>query len=496
MIRAHADVAILGAGFAGSLLAVLLRRAGRGVLLLERGSHPRFAIGESSTPLANLALEELSRRYDLPWLYPLSEWGRWQAAYPDLACGLKRGFTFVRHHTGREFEPRAGHANELLVAASPADEVADTHWFREQFDHFLLRQAQSAGVSYHDRTEVSAVEHGRGWRLTGRRGDEPFEATADFLVDAAGPGAPLARALGIAAGPEGLRTHSWSVYSHFEGVGLWRDVLLGLGGDVADHPYRCDDAALHHVFDDGWMWVLRFNNGVTSAGFVLDGTRRQPNEALPPEEEWQALLEQHPSIARQFRAARPVQPWVRTRRMQRQARRCAGPDWAMLAHAAYFLDPLFSPGNAHTLLSIERLAHVLERHWGRSTLAEQMAWYESALGREVDFLDRIVHGCFQSFRSFALLCAYSMYYFAGAIHSEGRRRQGAAGASEEFLFSHDPAFRAAVYRRYECLLELARGDVSEGDAAEFQRRVAEDIAPYNVAGLCDPGKRNMYPFVG
>jgi FADH2 O2-dependent halogenase len=27
-----------------------------------------------------------------------------------------------------------------------------------------------------------------------------------------------------------------------------------------------DDAALHHVFDGGWVWVLRFNNGITSAG--------------------------------------------------------------------------------------------------------------------------------------------------------------------------------------------------------------------------------------
>ena len=35
------------------MLAVL----GYDVVLLERGTHPRFAIGESSTPLANLSLE-------------------------------------------------------------------------------------------------------------------------------------------------------------------------------------------------------------------------------------------------------------------------------------------------------------------------------------------------------------------------------------------------------------------------------------------------------
>ena len=48
------DLAILGSGFGGSLLAMAARRIGLSVLLLERGTHPRFAIGESTSPLCNL----------------------------------------------------------------------------------------------------------------------------------------------------------------------------------------------------------------------------------------------------------------------------------------------------------------------------------------------------------------------------------------------------------------------------------------------------------
>ena len=44
-------------------------------MLIERGRHPRFAIGESSTPLANLLLEELADRYDLPRDPPVLEVG-------------------------------------------------------------------------------------------------------------------------------------------------------------------------------------------------------------------------------------------------------------------------------------------------------------------------------------------------------------------------------------------------------------------------------------
>ena len=91
------DLAIVGSGFGGSLLAMIARRLGLRVLLLEKGRHPRFAIGESSTPLANLLLEELATRYDLPRLKPLCKWGTWQKEYPEIGCGLKRGFTFLHH---------------------------------------------------------------------------------------------------------------------------------------------------------------------------------------------------------------------------------------------------------------------------------------------------------------------------------------------------------------------------------------------------------------
>jgi FADH2 O2-dependent halogenase len=91
------DMAIIGSGFAGSLTALILRRLGWSVLLLERDRHPRFAIGESSTPLANLLLEQLGERYDLKEIAALSKWGTWQKTHPELACGLKRGFSFYHH---------------------------------------------------------------------------------------------------------------------------------------------------------------------------------------------------------------------------------------------------------------------------------------------------------------------------------------------------------------------------------------------------------------
>ncbi|HUQ68356.1 MAG TPA: FAD-dependent monooxygenase, partial [Planctomycetaceae bacterium] len=72
MTELDADVLIVGSGFAGSLTALLVKQIGLRPVVVDRGSHPRFVIGESTTPVANLVLESLSRRFDLPWLTPLA----------------------------------------------------------------------------------------------------------------------------------------------------------------------------------------------------------------------------------------------------------------------------------------------------------------------------------------------------------------------------------------------------------------------------------------
>src|SRR5262249_16691286 len=241
-----ADVLIIGAGFAGALMALVVQRLGLRAVLVEKGRHPRFAIGESSTPIANLVLEDLTKTYGLPRLLPLTKYGRWQAAYPHLACGLKRGFAFMRHESGPAFQPNGENNNELLVAARPRDEIGDTHWFREQFDQFLVEEVQTAGIPYFDQTEIAALSNDRSWQLHGVRLEQEIYIQAEFLIDASGPSGLLPRALGFANTSESLRANSWSVYSHFVNVELWQNVLIEQGGNVAEHPYRCDHAALHH----------------------------------------------------------------------------------------------------------------------------------------------------------------------------------------------------------------------------------------------------------
>lgn len=493
------DVAIIGSGFGGTLTALILNQIGLRSVLIDRGSHPRLVLGESSTPLANMLLKSLAKKYGLARIESLAEYGSWQRERPDLVCGLKRGFSYFGHVPGQAFEPRSDHANELLVEASFAPEDADTHWFRPDFDLFLVREAQAAGIPFFDRTDVTSLSGGEPWHLACQRGGEPITVTADFIVDASGEGGFLARQLGIPLDPHRMRTTSRAVFGHFTGVELWESLLVERGVNVADHTFHCDDAALHHVFDGGWMYVLRFNNGVTSAGFMIDAQRFPLDAGVSPDAEWRQWLDRYPSVARQFSRAEltPLCGSIRrTPRLQRRARRTVGPNWAMLPLAAYTLDALHSSGNAHTLYGIERLISIFERRLGRDDFYTALQEHDRILQSEIDLIDQIVHGCYRGFAKFDLLVSFAMFYFAGAHNSEDLRRRGLARPGNAFLLADNADFRRAVDGCYARLLEiLAGGPPAPGVISEFKALVKRAIEPFNIAGLCDDARHNMYPFI-
>jgi FADH2 O2-dependent halogenase len=487
MTEINVDVAVIGAGFSGSLTALLLKQLGLKSVLIDRGSHPRFAIGESSTPLANLILEDLSRRYDLPRLAPLSNYGSWKRAYPNVVCGLKRGFSYFYHKIGEDFQPRADHANELLVAASSTADDADTHWLRSDFDQFLANEAIAEGIPYFDQTSIDELQpHGGDWILNGHRENGPLRFTASFLIDASGEGSFLAKQLGIGPHPKGLKTRSRSLFSHFTNVARWGDLYARRGGITSDHPYPCDDSALHHVFDGGWMWVLPFDNGVTSAGFSLDPDQFPLDKSVSPEAEWSAMMERLPAVSEQYAAAKAVVPFRQTGRIQRRLERSTGPNWLMLPNTAAFHDPLHSTGNALTLVGIERLMGILERSWKRPQFAEELRRYDEILNAEVEFLDGIVSGSFTGFQDFERMIAISMFYFSAATWSEGERRAGRTVRGSAFLSADHAELKTA----------LARATVEIGDrsisTAEFNARIRTAITPFNRVGLFNSANRNQY----
>jgi FADH2 O2-dependent halogenase len=447
------DLAVIGSGFGGSLLAMIAHRLGRSVVLLERGRHPRFAIGESSTPLANLLLEELATRYDLPRLLPLTKWGRWQSTYPEIGCGLKRGFTFYNPSSDRP----------LLVAASPRDEIADTHWYRPDFDHFLVREAQRMGVTYLDEVKLD-----RFTPETGEIGGGGLRIRARFVVDATGPRGFLHRALSLPEAPFENLPKTEGLYAHFRGVrrSAAPDETL---------PYPVDDAAVHHVFDGGWIWVLRFNNGITSAGAAA---ARDLSEGEPA---WKRLLARLPRVAEMFAEAEPVTRFIHQKPLAFRSARVAGERWALLPSAAGFVDPLLSTGFPLTLLGVKRLAEILERE-----SFDELRAYEAETTEALLSAERLIAALYASMADFPLFSALSLLYFAAASYTENARRLGRSELAGAFLMSDHPHFGPQMRACCEAAL-------NHPDSEELIERIHRVIEPIDVAGLGDRERRGWYP---
>jgi FADH2 O2-dependent halogenase len=474
------------------VLAVL----GYDVVLLERGTHPRFAIGESSTPLANLSLERIGVRYGLADCYQLATHGRWLENFPKLRRGLKRGFTFYRHHPDQAFANRGLDSERLLVAASHHDSLSDTHWLRADVDHHFVRQAIAAGVDYRDGVDLTSAEIGLdSVRVSGSRGGTPFELRANFLIDASGPGGFLARQLSIASGLEHTETRSAIVFSHFDGVRLMNDVVPGMPVG----PYPDDWAAVHHVIDEGWMYSLRFDHGVTSAGFLLTPRASASLNTIDAASLWRALLQRYPTLASAFANATPLMPIAFRPAIQHRLRRAVGERWALMPHAYAFVDPLFSTGIAWSLRAVERLALAFESaaHNGRVPDLAVLARYETALAAEADQIDLVVGGAYEAMAHFDLFAAQAMLYFATVSFAEASQRlvPGGSAAWNGFLGVGDPVLEPLARESLDRLRRITqrRGAAgSPGERQAFSEWLARGIAPRNIAGLADPARRNLY----
>ncbi|HEX7023606.1 MAG TPA: FAD-dependent oxidoreductase [Gemmatimonadales bacterium] len=498
-------IAIIGAGFTGSLLARILTGQGYEVLLFERGRHPRFAIGESTTPLANLALERLARRYGLPDLYALAAHGRWLRAFPEVRRGLKRGFTFYQQRRHARYANTPDNGARLLVAASPGDEVADSHWLRADVDHFLVREAVAAGVDYRDSTSLEDISFGAsGPRIRGSTGGKPFTEAVDFVVDASGPARFLARHLAIPSALGKLRTRSALLFSHFRGVREFQRVAAEEGAAMPPGPYLDHQAAVHHLLREGWMYLLAFDHGVTSAGFLLapDGMAGIAPRwaATHPEAAWQRLLGRYPSIERQFEEAEPLFPIGFRPMIQHRMSRAVGTRWAVLPHTYAFVDPLFSTGIAWGLLGVERLALAFES----AATESRVPWraildrYGRLLSAEADQIDRLVYGGYLSRGDFGLFTAHALLYFATVSFTEVSQRIGVAPdpAWRGFLGAGDAEWEAVFaesVRRIKRAVGGSHGAVPARIRSAFAEWVREAIATRNIGGLFDSERRNMYP---
>ena len=444
------------------------------MLLLERGRHPRFALGESSTPLANLALERLALRYGFEDLWDLAAHGRWRRRLPEVGGGLKRGFCFYQHEPGEAFTPGPASRRRLVVAASPDDEAADNQWLRADVDRFLFERARAEGVECLEQTPVEVISDpgdADGGAVRLRAGDRIVEA--GLLVDATG-GSPLAARLG--AGEASPRLWTNLVYSHFVGVEPFERAE-----GWPDSPFPERWSASHHLLEEGWMYQLRFDDGSMSAGFLLT---RDPAGAA--ERVFASLLDRYPSLARQFADSRPLRPVASRTGVAYRRDLAAGQGWLLLPHSYAFADPMFSTGIAWSLLAVERVVDLCRKGLPATGGLEK---YGRLIAAEADHIDRLLVAAYRSMPDMERFAAPAMVYFAAASFDELRQRlldpPSEGWCWKGFLGADDG--RRGLFEELDELSSAAGGELP------LAKWVGPALERWNLIGLLDPTRCNAYP---
>ena len=402
------DVAIIGTGIGGSTLAAVLARQGLSVIAFEAGVHPRFTIGESMILETSETMRALAEFYDVSELAYFSSENYYHLV--GNSHGVKRHFGFLYHTPGERQDRR-----KSLQAVIPKWPYGhEMHLYRQDSDYLLTAIAISYGVDILQGTAVRDVTvMPDGVELI----TDERTYRADYLVDAGGMKSILAEKLGWRH--RDLQTHSRTIYTHMVDVPCFNDV--GAARELYGHPFRLCEGTLHHIFKGGWLWVIPFNNHaqatnpLCSVGLQLDPRIHPLCADLTADQEFFAFIDQFPDIREQFKGARAVRPWVRSDRLQYSARHVVGDRFCLLAHAAGFIDPLYSKGLYLTHMSVILAADlILKAHRSRDYTAAAFAPLEDMTLRYIDMHDRLVANSYKSWRNYKLWSVYSILWLLGA----------------------------------------------------------------------------------
>jgi flavin-dependent dehydrogenase len=328
------DVAIVGGGPAGAVLAALVARRGRSVVVLERAPvHHWRACGVFSSPASVAVLRAVG----------LDEATLRRVARPVPAMR-------VETERGTRFRLTYGDDGSLTAPAVGFD--------RGGLDPALLDLARSAGAEVRLGATVTSVEAGR---LVVRDGDLIEELPARIVVGADGIRSVVARAFGVArparlAPRVGLTFH---VADPEPDVPRDARMITFPGGYVGLAPVPGGRVNVGIVLGRSWAGRLRANGAEATVATVLAAVPRAGDDPI----DWR-----NPRSCDAIEGAAPLGHRVAARH---------GPGWLLVGDAAGFLDPFTGEGLHRALVSARLAAIAIGRHLDGD--ADGLAGYDRAM---------------------------------------------------------------------------------------------------------------------
>lgn len=305
------DVIVAGGGPAGSTAATLLAQYGHRVLLLEKGSHPRFHIGESMLPFG----EPVMQRLGIDW----------------SQFGIAKG--------GAEF---IDETNNKRMYFQLSGERQAYQIERAQFDEALFVNAQKHGVETHQNTAVTSVnidEHGVTVST------DKADAQSRYLIDATGRSAMMGRFNRSIDRIENLG--KFALYTHFSQVNSQAASKFFQQGNI-----------VVPIVDIGWIWIIPLAGQKVSVGLVVN-VQRPAGEATTAL--FQRYLQQSDFLEQLLDGATQDWPIRSEANFSYVNQQRYGKRYVCCGDAAGFLDPVFSSGVFLALTGGEMVADRLHQ---------------------------------------------------------------------------------------------------------------------------------------
>ena len=359
------DVAVIGGGPAGSTAAILLAKAGRKVVLIERDEFPRFHIGESLLPFSMDTLDRLGVLDKMGSAGFLPKHGAWVIS----GCGKREVKFYFKNGFGLAKNSRTPkHTTAFQVT-------------RAEFDHLLLERARECGAAVRTRAEVTEVRE-QPDRISMDIRDVDGKTTsleAAFVIDCSGRHSLLGTRHGLKRPYPGLR--KFALYAHWEGVAL---------------PEGPDGTLTRMIREpDGWFWVIPLSRTKASIGWVTDLDAFRADGKKPAQVLSERIAAQ-PAVANILRDARQTIDVHSSGDYSFRNTRMAGPRWLLAGDAAGFIDPVFSSGVFLALFSGENAARAIDGAIARpSSRAGAFRDYEKNLARVMDLYHTFVRGWYR-----------------------------------------------------------------------------------------------------
>jgi flavin-dependent dehydrogenase len=348
----------MGGGPAGATAATLLAQQGHSVTLYERGTGPRFKIGESLLPGTYWTFERLGILDELK-----------KSAFPR-----KYSVQFFSA-SGRSSEPF--YFNQF----DPHESSVSWQVLRSDFDALLRRNAQRCGVNVVEGARVRDVlfdgDCARGVRVDLPDGGEE-ERLSSVVVDATGQSALISRKLKISQTESKLRKAS--VFTHFEN---------GLRGEGID-----EGATLILQTDDMncWFWYIALPDNRVSVGVVGDLDYLFADRSMDAQAIFARELQKCKPVQERLMDAEQVFPMKVTKDFSYRSKHLAGNGWVLVGDAYGFLDPIYSSGVFLALKSGEMAADAIHEAFGKGDFsATQLSSFQDEYLGGMESIRKLVY---------------------------------------------------------------------------------------------------------